>query len=371
MLIKKGDCVVVIEQADVMMAEFGTRGYEFGDVFEVKETEARSVRSSKPGTNWIQYKNLMIWDESNPVDLDELKRLSEAKRAEAKALKEKKEKEEQEALAKLEGNYTETIKEMKYRLKHEIGGSYPGVCSFAYKQLGKMPVYVVGGPCHAALGASHITACILHVHNHLEGIVKENKEFKRENSFLDYCVWLDYILNRSPWSIAFVTKSVLDALYDGIEMNVNVQHDVFVHSAIATRIASEYPQTSRVFCEALENGASEPQAALLSCFISSEGKYWDNGGGHHIISSANQLKDAIEFFKTGFDEKNLNRKKLACDFRDSGYQVTKNIGSVAKPKGRIYDFMRDLLTTIGEGWEARTSFPTMAELVPILKKEWK
>lgn len=370
MCYKIGDLVIVTGDPDEMYRTHSTSGYKYGEEFVVKSDYSgdNGVQSGKRGANWIYSQYLLLINDENMEEVNKIRELAEDYNANKERIKEdNRKREEAERIKAEEAIRKAELRPLRDRLRKRMAdGRSPGVCTFAYRVLGQASYIYERAPCHASLGNKNdIVEAILHVANHMPNTKLANGKGAEKN----YYRWLDYILNRSPWSVAFVTKSVWEAMYEGIVLNVHVCHDVMVTAAIAVRTGSEFTNTSMVFCEALDNGATEPQAAFVSCFYR-KGGFWDHMGGHHVIRSNLNFKQIVRFFETGYDIKLIDNKLPSNKNRGTtSYSVSANLAT--ERRKTVHEVIHGFMVTVGTGWEAKVVPLTIKDFVIALQKEWK
>jgi len=145
------------------------------------------------------------------------------------------------------------------------------------------------GPCHAQLRApvgKAYRACTF-VSNRRRDYVGDEKALK----------FLDYLINRSPYAMAFITKDANEALERGMELNVDAPYEVFGAAAIMTRMLWENYSQLEMWLKLLKEGVSEDMA-LVGAHIASDGGrlyYYDAlGNAHKAMYGSNVSKENIE-----------------------------------------------------------------------------
>ena len=206
-----------------------------------------------------------------------------------------------------------------------------GTCSYALFLKDKTVAINIADACHARLrSAVPVTDVVLSLKGHYDQ--SERKEA--------YKKWVHYILNKSPWAVAFRTKRTTDAIENGVYMNVDCPHDIVVAAAIALRIGSEYAYRQLPIFDALINeGLTANQAFLASSFLQhfqdAKGNlsiyYCANGGGHHVLAQSMYFDTLVSFMEKGYPlDKFKDAKTLSKG--STNYNITAPISDSYKSK---------------------------------------
>lgn len=78
--------------------------------------------------------------------------------------------------------------------------------------------------------------------------------------------WLDWVINRSPFSKAFLTKDVEEGLALGFELNPNCEHNLMRAGGMSLRTTHEFSEFA--FSKVLELGFSEEESFAFCCNFS-------------------------------------------------------------------------------------------------------
>lgn len=217
------------------------------------------------------------------------------------------------APVKAEKTPEEILLNFRTSFAKEVGLKGVGLCSFAHLY-NKTEIYEsIRAPCHAMVGrvgygrvVKSVDELILNIKGHLEGLY-ENKEE-------DYKKYVEYILNRSPWSIAFIPESMEDRWNLGVRCNVHLPTEVVKCAAISLREANEFNHRVSFFNRLVRDGCSENTAKLLSACLNKENQdsvvYTGFGNSHQIWWSDFDTQSLFSFFKKGFPESTLNMGSL-------------------------------------------------------------
>ena len=108
---------------------------------------------------------------------------------------------------------------------------------------------------------------------------------------------VDYILHRSPWASIFINKDFKNN-FGCVDLDVNRGINAVACAAIALRTCSEYVEANETFCALVNAGIDEHVSYIVAhqCVRNGIG---NNGGGHHVFSSACSKRSVFDFFKTG------------------------------------------------------------------------
>lgn len=230
-----------------------------------------------------------------------------------------------------------------------------GICAFGFKGTAGREDIHGGQPCHAALARSNVGEVAELVYS-----VRHDLKHVPEAARPAYQRYLDYILNRSPWAHAFLTKDAEEAMEQDVFMNVEVNRHVIAAACVAIRMAHEYLNRIRAFSWALDNGACEPAAWLFCCSFSvvmdaSKPEGW--GGGHDVIDGGRDMAETVKFFREGYTSETGTVKE---PFRTSHghYRISDPICRTAR---RGQDSIRTWTNAnfnavvTGEGWNKKSS----------------
>lgn len=208
-----------------------------------------------------------------------------------------------------------------------------------------------------------------------------NGSFARDGEPMKrYKQYVDYMINRSPWAVAFKAKPVDEVINTGIEMDVEKPAGQVAGALIALRHGTEYPEKVKSFVKLLDMGIDEASAWILS-FMFNHGKngfsYGNHTGGHQAIASAMDADVIFKFFKKGFPK--LERKK---PYREATkYRVFEAVGcdtyyggaQYGKENNPLYSWIdaRAEFTMIGKGFDANkyVTEENMLKLAALVGKE--
>ena len=173
-----------------------------------------------------------------------------------------------------------------------------GVCSYAMVDTEGNERFQVRDICHARLTSQYerkfYRTAVLEVKGHY-------KEHKHPEAFKAY---VDYVINRSPWKGAFITRTTDEVISSGIALDVNKGVNYVVSAAVALRIGHEYMHLAKDFFELSSSGCPEHLAFLTASMCNGyhcKGQYELGGqnGAHHILSSGMSLDNLKAFFFKG------------------------------------------------------------------------
>lgn len=238
-------------------------------------------------------------------------------------------------------------------------GNNPGVCSYVIR-CGDIVTWNIKDVCHARFRGPYreqhkgINEAVLDVAGHY------NEHTYKEG----YRAFLDYMLNRSPYSSTFKTKSVEQALETGVYSNADgASHSRCVAGAIGLREGSEYPKRMVVFMEVKKMGFSEHVAHIATQFLLKDGsdfKLTYPNGGHMSTVSSMERGDYLKFYKVGFHRHPDQKVMSAGDAYQ--YQIYDSIAAQGG-KDNIETMMTGLFkTVIRKGWEVKPNVLTQRAL---------
>jgi hypothetical protein len=143
-----------------------------------------------------------------------------------------------------------------------------------------------------------------------------------------YRKFVDYIVNRSPWAVAFQGKTVKNVLENGVLMNVEAPSGAVAGACQALRYLSEFNAQNAVWKLMMDNGIQEDAAFLTTyAFIAEADGYTKHpmGGGHQPINGEISAGSLISFFANGYDEKFLK----STPYREqTSYRVHEHVEKV-------------------------------------------
>jgi hypothetical protein len=164
--------------------------------------------------------------------------------------------------------------------------------------------------CHARLSVYYpdrkvnkeAVAVIDYQQEHYKQVeVRAGKEF-----IPSYKKFVDYIVNRSPWAVAFQGKTVKNVLENGVLMNVEAPSGAVAGACQALRYLSEFAYKNEIWKLLMDNGIQEDAAFLTTYALNKEenGTFTKNpmGGGHQPINGAISAGSLISFFANGYNE---------------------------------------------------------------------
>lgn len=89
----------------------------------------------------------------------------------------------------------------------------------------------------------------------------EKEMLLEEEAFM----YLDWLLNRSPYSSVFISKDVHECLlHKAIIADANHPSNLMAGGLVASRRLWEYPTVARVFCDLVKEGTNEDLAYILA-----------------------------------------------------------------------------------------------------------
>lgn len=250
----------------------------------------------------------------------------------------------------------EDLREHLYN-KQKAKGLGSGLCSYAVEYGNGVRGFHIGDVCHARLNRSSA----YDIRDGKDGVVKLAYGLRHCFARVDadkkeaYKEYVDYIINRSPWAVAFLTKDINEAFDKDLYMNVECNRHIIAGAAVALRSAQEYPERPVIFKMVKDLGHSEHTAWVFSCgFTTIAGtkdrfNYRGWGGGHDVVSGDVSCKELVKFFQQGYHN-HLGADKTPYRTSHGNYQIS---NAIAEYKGQsIKQWLADntKATVIGEGW---------------------
>lgn len=183
-----------------------------------------------------------------------------------------------------------------------------GTCSYALEFESGYRRFQHADVCHARITYPYYNAhdkerviknLALHIKEHAKKIPASYGELREEL----YWFYVDYILNRSPWSSMFVgNKSIEDIKKEGgVYVDVSRGINEIASAAIALRMGSEFPYILNPFYLLCQAGCNEHFAWLFAQHFKGTANvvYKENGGGHSTIDSSLNFKQYMDTMYTG------------------------------------------------------------------------
>lgn len=128
-------------------------------------------------------------------------------------------------------------------------------CICAVKE-GSKPVVSTNQACHAGLSQFNTGSLAI-----VSALMKPGRDMLDEDEAL---LFLDWLLNRSPYSQVFITKSAHEALlHKAIVTRTDVPSNLMAAGLVASRRLWEYQEVARVFCDLVKAGVDEDLAFWL------------------------------------------------------------------------------------------------------------
>jgi len=95
-------------------------------------------------------------------------------------------------------------------------------------------------------------------------------------------IFIDYMLNKSPWKEVFLNPDVDHVLTNHWWADANAPSNFLANALVATRLPTEFPSCFKVFLSLLKEGLSGDEAYLMSLLLSESGDTfsWSPKSGH-------------------------------------------------------------------------------------------
>ena len=257
--------------------------------------------------------------------------------------------------------YTKFINEFKNTVK---GKYFNSLCSYSVLNSRNEITHNKGDVCHYRIQGHHgINGLVLDIDRVFNDLGRD------KTAYLQWKRYANYIIRKSPWSIAFKTKTLATGLKSGLQMNVNKSISILGGACIALRNGTEYKTRVPCFSYLLNKGVSPEVAYLLSLAYSrnKSGNFslMNFGGGHDVISSEHLFDTVISFMANGYapDIDELPAKKNA-----KRYHIFKRVGkeNYITKQSTFDKWIKDNTKTVREkeGWNF-VSYATLDEVLRI------
>lgn len=136
--------------------------------------------------------------------------------------------------------------------------------------------------CHAGLSCTHVAGKDAKITTVISGF-----QFC-EASEADKRLFINYMLNDSPWKEVFINKDVDHVLKNHWWVDATVPSNFLANALVATRLPTEFPQRFRVFIDAVKEGVSGDEAYIMSMLLnkSSKNYNWSLASGHICFNTS-------------------------------------------------------------------------------------
>lgn len=256
--------------------------------------------------------------------------------------------------------------DLREELWKRVQEYHGGLCSFGAENKAGRRVFHNSAPCHASMGYLNLPGEITKVVYCLRHDIQyQLKPYSVKAD--DHKAYVEYILNGSPWSVAFETKDFKEASTKDIYMNVEVNRNVLVGAMVAVRVGFEKMGRSKMFKKMLDAGHHPHTCFLLACRYTDDGlggyRTIEWGGGHDVLDQNRKFDSLIKFFKEGYHEPEGTLKEPfrthhghytianACA-RGGGYAA----GGLVKNSIGDWFAQNTKMEVFGEGFNKRTKF---------------
>jgi hypothetical protein len=212
--------------------------------------------------------------------------------------------------------------------------------------------------CHARLALYYgredipeAVAVIDYQQQHEQQALAAGKQYKTS-----YRKFVDYIVNRSPWAVAFQGKTAKNVLENGVLMNVEAPSGAVAGACMALRYLSEFNAQNAVWKLMMDNGIQEDAAFLTTyAFIDEkDGTFTPHpmGGGHQAISGMIPAGSLISFFANGYDEAFLKSEPYRTKTSYRVHEHIENVKDVLRLPNSYISFVQANTewTEVKEGW---------------------
>lgn len=185
-------------------------------------------------------------------------------------------------------------------LNRQVGNN-AGTCSYAIEFENGHRRYQVRDACHARIPFPYYekekeekeaVALCLNIGGHAAKMNGEDQN--------NYWYYVDYILNRSPWSSMFIGNKNLDNIKKegGVYVDVKRGINEIMSAAVALRMGSEFDHILANFYNLSQAGCNENIAWIVSKHFFKT-KYGTDGGAHSTLQSSLNFKQYVQTMETG------------------------------------------------------------------------
>lgn len=185
-------------------------------------------------------------------------------------------------------------------LNRQVGNN-AGTCSYAIEFENGHRRYQLRDACHARIPFPYyrnvkeereVVSLCLNISGHAANMHDEEQN--------NYWYYVDYILNRSPWSSMFIGNKNLDNIKKegGVYVDVNRGINEIMSAAVALRMGSEFKHILANFYNLSQAGCNENIAWIVSKHFFKT-KYGIDGGGHSTLQSSLNFKQYVQTMETG------------------------------------------------------------------------
>lgn len=137
------------------------------------------------------------------------------------------------------------------------GSRWTGMACICAVKEGKAPNISGNQACHYGLHDFETGTLAI-----VSGLMKPQAAYVLDED--EALMFLDWLLNRSPYSEVFITKSPHEALlHKVIVSRTDVPSNLMAAGLVASRRLWEYPEVARVFCDLVKAGVDEDLAFWL------------------------------------------------------------------------------------------------------------
>lgn len=215
-------------------------------------------------------------------------------------------------------------------------------------------------PCHAALSYGNYgkVVCVIdHIKYHLDS-------FNTKKDKSEYRAYVRYIMDKSPWSIAYVNGGKAALENDAI-INVDRHADVVAAACIALRMGSEFKWITKAFAHFRKKMSEDAAFLLAFTFGQAKGNQYQiqaMGGGHQVLAADILTTGLLTLFKEGYSKDRAEPEEQNKYKNQQIYSVhnpisrlnTKDEEILKVCNGKLWrTFVQDMCQKkeIGKGWD--------------------
>jgi len=168
--------------------------------------------------------------------------------------------------------------------------------------------HTMAGICHAAMGYGGYGGDIVGMSDYLFAYVTQVPKALHPA----YKNYVDYIINRSPWHVAYKKASADRALKEGLNLKVGVNGKILGAACVALRLGKEFAQTKLpIYDMCVEAGYEEAVAWIAANCFHKTGETIQlvrPTGAHTVIDVDTKVGPLINLMRYGYTDDELKDK---------------------------------------------------------------
>jgi hypothetical protein len=195
--------------------------------------------------------------------------------------------------------------------------------------------HTMAGICHAAMGYGGDGGDIVGMSDYLFAYVTQVPKALHPA----YKNYVDYIINRSPWHVAYKKASADRALKEGLNLKVGVNGKILGAACVALRLGKEFAQTKLpIYDMCVEAGYEEAVAWIAANCFHKTGETIQlvrPTGAHTVIDVDTKVGPLINLMRYGYTDEEL---------KDKPYSKTGSYRGFTAKVSEREDFVKEAMT---------------------------